>query len=510
MTGQLVKSPMIRVITQPTTAVIVTRPRDRSGASATGALYECTVANAWTAVKHVVSQPARRAHSTVSGFEGGDSQPFPERGRRLPTPDGDGTTVQTPMKGALMTARREFRNRAYSLSPQFEYLADRDRYLLAADPPRLRFNLIGAGSNGQEHIRVAALEGRATIHGVYDPNPGSVAAAQRVAGRSTPSVELVVYDSVAAACHDPGIDGLIIATPNHTHIDVVREAVTSGKPILLEKPMATTLADAFEIMERARGYASVFQVGLQYRYKPIYVEAIHEALVRRSVGEIKSMSIFEHRIPFLDKVNQWNKFRGSSGGTLVEKCCHYFDLFNLFSGSRPVSVFASGSMAVNFREFEYEGKKSDILDNATVLVRYESDVRATFTLCMFAPLFHEELILCGDGGRLRASERQDFLAGSRPTAEVEVLCSGERTSRVMTPSYPRFIEESGHNGGTFIEQMTFVDAIEGAATDAATAEDGFWSVVIGVAAEESVRTGLPVAIRELLAREAIDVALGVR
>jgi Predicted dehydrogenases and related proteins len=139
---------------------------------------------------------------------------------------------------------------------------------------------------------------------------------------------------------------LIIATPNYTHVTVLREAVRSGKHILLEKPMATTLPDACQIMRIAERYDAVLQVGLQYRYKPIYVEAIHEALVRRSIGQIKTITILEHREPFLDKVKQWNKFSKYSGGTLVEKCCHYFDLFNLFAQSRPVSVYAVGSQAV--------------------------------------------------------------------------------------------------------------------------------------------------------------------
>ena len=91
--------------------------------------------------------------------------------------------------------------------------------------------------------------------------------------------------------------------------------------------------------------------------------AAQQTLERDAIGEIKTISILEHRIPFLDKVNQWNKFSKYSGGTLVEKCCHYFDLMNLFAQSRPVSVFASGSMAVNFIEFEGTGRVHGIRGN---------------------------------------------------------------------------------------------------------------------------------------------------
>lgn len=402
-----------------------------------------------------------------------------------------------------MKQRKEFRTQAFSLSPRFSYLPDRDRYLFALTRPSHRLNIIGVGINGQEHLLVALLEGRATIHGIFDPNPRSVEQAQKVYAQYVPQGRLVVYDSLTAACNDPQVDGLIISTPNYTHIDVVREAVKSGKHILLEKPMATTIADAYEITQLAQRYPAVFQVGLQYRYKPIYVEAIHEVLERRSIGSLKMMTILEHRMPFLDKVGQWNKFSRYSGGTLVEKCCHYFDLFNLFAQSRPASVFATGSMAVNFIDFEYAGEKSDILDNAFVIVTYENGVRANFNLCMFSPMFYEEVILCGDGGRLKAFENQDFLPAGRPHAHLEILCGQERPSRTSIPCYPAFIEETGHNGGTYYEHVNFIDNIEGKPTNTARAEEGFWSIVVGVAAEESVKTGAPVSINELLKRNNI-------
>ena len=73
-----------------------------------------------------------------------------------------------------MAKGKEFRPGIYSKNPRFNYLPDSDRYLSAQEPPRYRFNIIGVGTNGQEHLRVTLLEGRATIHGVYDPNPGSI------------------------------------------------------------------------------------------------------------------------------------------------------------------------------------------------------------------------------------------------------------------------------------------------------------------------------------------------
>ena len=65
--------------------------------------------------------------------------------------------------------------------------------------------------------------------------------------------------------------------------------------------------------------------------------------------------------------------------------------------------------------------------------------------------------------------------------------------------------ESGHSGATFYEHINLIDNIEGKPTNAATVEEGFWSVVVGAAAEESVKTGQPVMIDEMLARDGIDI-----
>ncbi|MDX2005025.1 MAG: Gfo/Idh/MocA family oxidoreductase [Meiothermus sp.] len=396
-----------------------------------------------------------------------------------------------------MKRNKEFANRLHALQPKFAYVPQEDRFLMDPGPLKYRFNVIGVGVNGQEHIKVTMLEGTCTVHGVYDPNPSSVEAARRIKAQFSPE-PLVAYESLEAACNDPAVDGLIICTPNFTHLEVLRTAAKSGKHILLEKPMATNLKDAHEIWETAKAHPKTLQIGLQYRYKPIYVEAIHEAKTRKSLGQLHTITILEHREPFLDKVKQWNKFSKFSGGTLVEKCCHYFDLFNLFAESRPVSVYASGSQAVNFKEFEKDGERSDILDNAFVIVEYANGVRANFNLCMFSPMVYEELVLCGDEGRLKASEGFNGQAHSQWGSYLEVICTPEKTSRTMTPSYPTAIEDTGHNGGTYYEHLRWIAAMDGKPNSAATPEEGFWSVVIGVAAEESVRRGAKVMVRELL------------
>lgn len=405
-----------------------------------------------------------------------------------------------------MSKGKLLQSRSFTLNPSFNYLPDADKHFLAKETPRYRFNVVGTGIMGQEHIRVTMMEGRADIKGVFDPNSGSVAAAHNEYAKFETGRDLTVYDSAEKACLDPDIDGLIIATPNFTHIDLVQEAIKSGKHILIEKPLATNIKDAFTMYEISQEYPAVFQVGLQYRYKPTYREAIRMAAgTQGAVGDIKTISLLEHRIPFLDKVGQWNKFSQFSGDTLVEKCCHYFDLMNLFAGARPVSVYASGNQSVNFAEYDYAGTRSDILDNALVIVNYANGVRGNFNLCMFAPFFYEEMVLCGDEGHLKTWEKVDFLPQSSSETGLDVMYADDRPSLRIRPNYPANIEQSGHHGATFIEHIRFIDNIEGKETQTATALEGLWSIVVASAAQASIGSGQVVEIASFLAENGIDL-----
>ena len=394
---------------------------------------------------------------------------------------------------------KEFMSSAFSRNPLFDYMPESDKYLFRRTRPKYRFAVVGAGMIGLEHIKCTLLEGRAEIVGLYDVSRLSIDKTLAACEALMPGRPPKVYRTLDDACSDPEVDAVLITTPNHTHVQVLRAAVKHGKHIFMEKPMSTTLEDAAEMVRMARGYDKTLQIGLQYRYKAIYAEARHEALDRKSLGDIKSLFIMEHRIPFLDKVEQWNKFSRCSGGTLVEKCCHYFDLFNLFAQSRPRTAYAVGSQAVNYKDFEFRGERSDVLDNGTVIVTYENGVVATFHLCMFAPMFYEELVICGAEGRLKAYENEDYLPDRRPQTHLEIMHGeGGGPSKVMTPCYPEIIQASGHHGGTFYEHMHLIDNMDGKKTETATVEDGFWSVVVGCAAEESVRTGRVIDIGAML------------
>ena len=106
-------------------------------------------------------------------------------------------------------------------------------------------------------------------------------------------------------------------------------------------------------------------------------------------GALKMLSVREHRFPFLRKVDNWNRFSARTGGTLVEKCCHFFDLMRRIMHDEPKRIVASGGQDVNHlgETHSTQSKPSatpDILDNAFVIVEFENGARALLDLCMFA------------------------------------------------------------------------------------------------------------------------------
>ncbi len=378
-----------------------------------------------------------------------------------------------------------------------QHITDADQYLYKSPKPTHALAVIGTGTIGQEHMYVATLLGRTRVHGIYDSQPQSMDSAEKnFKGYS--EQPLIRYADLASACSDPEVDALLICTPNHTHADVLKVAMRSGKPIFLEKPMATTLADADAIVKANDAYPSFIQVGLQYRFKAQYLEAFYEVQQRQSVGVVKTISMSEYRPPFLDKVGQWNKFNQNSGGTLVEKCCHYFDLINLLANAMPLRVYASGGQAVNFLDFQKDGIPADIDDHAFVIIDYANGVRANFTLNMFCHDFTEELVITGDRGRLIANELFN-VHQQQPSKATIALEKGEwGASKQTDVTYAREIEKSGHHGATYYEHVAFADQLDGKKGEAATVVQGLWSIIVACAAQQSIETQQAVDIRAFM------------
>jgi predicted dehydrogenase len=361
------------------------------------------------------------------------------------------------------------------------------------DPIRpLRLGVIGTGMMGCEHIRnIAALDG-AVVAAISDPHENSRSQAlETLRHNGADQDQPRVFHDHRDLLDQGEVDAVIIASPNHTHVDVLGDVLATGVHCLVEKPLCTTVDDCMEVLAASENRSAITWVGLEYRYMAP-VKALLDVVHSGSLGELKMLSIREHRFPFLVKVDNWNRFTKNTGGTLVEKCCHFFDLMNVAVGSRPRRVFASGAQDVNHLDEIYNGERADILDNAFVIVDYDNGVRASLDLCMFAEAsqYEQEIVAVGSLGKAetRLPNGDGLIIGRRADRSLQTM---------PTPMDQSVAYEGFHWGASYIEVDKFCQAIRTGSQPEVGVMDGLWSVAVGQAAHRSIDRGAPVEIDDL-------------
>ncbi|MDM7930351.1 Gfo/Idh/MocA family oxidoreductase [Tabrizicola sp.] len=357
----------------------------------------------------------------------------------------------------------------------------------------LHYGIIGCGMMGQEHLRNIALLDGASVAAIFEPDPAMRAAAAAL----VPGARMV--GSVAEVLAVEAVNCLLIASPNFLHLEQLEEiALIRPLPVLCEKPLFTDPADAPRLAALRAAYPAPIWVAMEYRYMPPVSHLVSEA--DAATGGIKMLTIREHRFPFLPKVGDWNRFNRNSGGTLVEKCCHFFDLMRLIAGCNPVRVMASGGQAVNHLNEVYDGQTPDIWDNAYVIVDFESGMRAMLELCMFAEgsRYQEEISAVGPKGKIEClvpGPGRFWPEHLGPAPLPKVIVSPRQPAgpvELDIPVDPALLAAGDHNGSTFFQHQGFVRAASGQQLPEVTLEDGWWAVAMGMAAQESARTGLAV------------------
>ena len=360
------------------------------------------------------------------------------------------------------------------------------------DAPEFRYGIIGTGMMGREHIaNILHLPG-AGVSAVADPDPASLYAAAALAPAAARFSD---YGDLLAS----GLcDAVVVATPNMTHAAVLDDVLGTDVHVLVEKPLCTTVADCQRVLEAAGEHPRLIRVGLEYRYMAPFARLIDEVRAG-TAGRVRMASMREHRDPFLHKVGHWNRFRANTGGTLVEKCCHFFDLMNQVMPGRPERVYASGSQMVNHLDETYGGRVPDIIDSAYVIVDYDDGARAMLDLCMFADATHDqqEFAVMGDAGKVEALVPSGSVRiGRRGTHSIGNV---ESVTAASTAAY-----EGLHHGSSYVEHQHFLDEIRTLdpdrwkASSDASLQAGLLSVAMGVAGSRSLATGSAVRLAEVM------------
>ncbi len=362
----------------------------------------------------------------------------------------------------------------------------------------LNYGVIGCGMMGQEHLRNIELLPEARVAAIFEPDDIMAAKAKAMA----PNARL--FGSVGELLRDESLDCLLIASPNHLHLRQMEDiAETRPLPLLVEKPLYTDPADAARMAGFEARYPAPIWVAMEYRYMPPVAKLIEEA--GRATGGVRMLSIREHRFPFLQKVGNWNRFNRNSGGTLVEKCCHFFDLMRHVLDDDPVRVMASAGQEVNHLDELYDGEAPDIWDTAYVIVEFSRGARAMLELCMYAEgsRFQEEISAVGPEGKIEClvpgpGRFWPTHLGAPPVPQVIVSPRHPKGPQVVEiPVDPVLLSAGDHNGSTFYQHARFQKVVRGEAEVEVTLADGAWAVAMGHAAQEAARSGTVIEIPHL-------------
>jgi myo-inositol 2-dehydrogenase / D-chiro-inositol 1-dehydrogenase len=354
---------------------------------------------------------------------------------------------------------------------------------------KVRVGVIGAGMMGWEHINNLKLMPDVEITAIADPTARMLEVAAGLTGGKAST-----FEDGEALCASGLVDAVVIASPNHTHKQALQPAFAAGLHILCEKPLCTTPEDAAAIARQAQDHKGVFWVGLEYRFMPPateFVARVHGG----DVGRLVMVSIREHRFPFLAKVDDWNRFAENTGGTMVEKCCHFFDLMRHIVRAEPTRIYCSGGIDVNHLDERYGGRAPDILDNSFTVVDFDNGVRAMLDLCMFADgaEHQEEITATGDKARLDVRIPPGDLVFSPRVG----FMNPKRVSREIVPVDEAALAAGSHFGATYHQQIAWLAAIRDGAPVLVTARDGVQAVRMGAAAEMSARLGRAVEMGEI-------------
>ncbi len=358
--------------------------------------------------------------------------------------------------------------------------------------------IVGLGNNGMMHLRGFTRLKESRVAAICDLRADLADQALKIIGDTS----TFVTDDYKKLCAMKELDAVCICTPTYTHIPIALEAIKQGKDLFLEKPVATNMKDMDKLIVKAFAADRIVQIGLVYRYSNLY-RTMAAMVERGSFGNVMMAYCKEYRDNF---PTQWFFETEKSGGALLDKNCHHFDLFNWFIRSRPHKVYAMGgqhvvkgdAIKVNCSyapDPELIIQKPDIIDHAYVLVQYENTAVANLGLCMYQKQPQEglEIGIIGDNGAHSLAKTDVILtAGGGPLG----------TMREIPVDYFSDNNGIGHIGSD-VQHIEFLRCLKNRTLPFANLLLCRDSMVVSLAAEQSIREGREVLMSEY-ANPAVD------
>jgi predicted dehydrogenase len=327
---------------------------------------------------------------------------------------------------------------------------------------KVKVGIIGCGKIAQAlHVpALLNLKGKAVVSGLYDPN-------QRKAKRLNKDhgLEAVVYRSLGDLLASD-IDAVIVSSPNTTHFPISMQALESGMHLLVEKPMAVSLAEAKTMIREAGKRKRVLQVNQTLRFTPAYCK-IKELIDAGTIGEVMHCRCLRAHAESPDKGwskgAKWFVQKKFRGGLVMDIAVHMADFLAWCSG--PVKTVYARNVT--------RAKGIDVPDNVTALLEFANGSDGVLELSWTTPVGGGYLEFYGTKGTLRMGFQGEV---------IELLLPGKK-SRIVKP---RKVKNS---------HQCFIEAINGVAPSPVSGQVGLSALAICLAMETSGQSHRPEKVR---------------
>ncbi len=347
-------------------------------------------------------------------------------------------------------------------------------------------------------------------------------------------------------------DVVIVTSIDRTHHRYIVKAMEMGCDVISEKPMTVDDDKCNEILEAIERTGKNLRVSFNYRYAPHHSK-LREIIAEGTIGDVKQVH-FEWLLNTAhgaDYFRRWHRDKRNSGGLMVHKATHHFDLVNFWINSYPVKVYAQGGLkfygrenaeergitkfytrchgsenakgdpfAINMEASPYlrtmylEAEKDDgyirdqsvfgdgisIEDTMNVLVNYANGAIMSYSLNAFSPYEGLKVCITGTKGRVEMRVVEDIYINGQDSSEKEGLVKGR--SIVVYPQFKPAYEveiktvEGGHGGGdpVMLDDIFNPNAPADPLKRAASHIDGAMSIMTGICANKSMATGMPINV----------------
>jgi predicted dehydrogenase len=356
---------------------------------------------------------------------------------------------------------------------------------LEAQPQKpIRLAIAGTGTRAWAHLAILKmLPQQYQVVALADPTPANL---DRAAGLAPGAATYSDYRKLLAERKD--IDALVVITPSFLHAEVTVAGFERGLPVLCEKPMATTVPDANRMIEASRKAGKPLYIGFQKRFQPAAMK-MHELAQKGEIGAIQFISAnlfrgdwnplsWKYTDPKTGVATNWRYLTFTEGSAIMEDGIHEMDTLNWILNSRVARVMASGGNNVF--------KDRETIDNAAIIVDYESGARLTFDFSLFAPN-------AGPGGR------RMVLIGSEGVMQPEDGKVAIRSRKSNAVRYVDLIDDapqeiarnqvgSAMDGETYKQYLAFAETVRTGKPPVVAPEEGKNVIKLMLLAEKSLRT----------------------